>query len=304
MQNVNADIPNSMTFPNGTVALTSINEWIDDQWRRWIGELRAEDLQECNLVILRHLPSTRPEVLDAEHENVSREAHGVLILTAYQGIPMYESAWSIRGSLVGSRRDVRQMGRLPDLYTTQGTSPVRISETVLRQADAMLPDWLAISDSHEFQRFRLSRAMLLNGFRESYGEERIHQYARALEGLVLPDIGSTERQFVHRCLTFTEPDDESRMTVRDIFRMRSATEHLHTWDTRMQQYTPAARKAIALRRIRQAEKLASAAILRILTVPDVRTWFSSDARITEFWRLRDDERSAIWGEPFRLSEVS
>jgi len=303
MQNVAADVTNGLTFANGTVIFTSISDWVNSQWRRWIGELRAQDLEQCNLIIFRHAHRSRPEVLDAEHEALSREANAILILTAYQFAPWYESAWSIRGSIVNGQREVRQMGRIPDLYRTQGSDPQRITDQTIEYADKTLPDWLAVRASGQFHRFRLSMGMVLNGLRESYGEERVHQYARALEGLILPKIGATEKQFVHRCLTFVGASDKNRQIMRDIFRMRSATEHLHSWDTAVQDYPVEEREITALLRTRQAEQLAAAAVLRILTTPSLRTWFEDDARISEFWLLKDHERSSIWGAPFRLQDV-
>jgi len=304
VQNCDAEVTDGRVFDNGTIVLTSITGWINEQWRRWVGESRVEKLEDCNLIILRHAPSKKPGDLDEEHRQLSLEANLLFRLLAFQDVPHYESAWSVRGSFLPDYRQIRQMGEVPEFFRTEGCSRREITDTRLAEADAALPQWLAVSRSGEFHRFRLGVGVLLDGLRNRYGEERIHQYARALEALILPDVGSTERQFVHRCLTFTGASEPNRSVLRESFRMRSDTEHLHTWNRSLSQTHPSDQcESLALRRTRQMEKLASFAILHVLTSPDLRNHFRNDASTAEFWALRDDERAALWGETLDISVV-
>lgn len=196
------------------------------------------------------------------------------------------------------------MGQLDPLYRTDGFPRVPITDIRVEAADALVPNWLGMTKSSDFHRVKLAIGALLSGLKEGYGEERIHQYARALEGLILPDIGSSTRQFVHRCTTFTGMSEENRVVLRDGYNMCSSTEHLHPWDSALQEYSSGEREAVALRRTRQMERLAGSALRHLVGTPRLHEWFRNNEKINEFWHLPDHERAAIWGAEFNVSALA
>jgi hypothetical protein len=145
----------------------------------------------------------------------------------------------------------------------------------------------------------------MGGLQEYYGQERLHQFVRALEALILPQAGSTHRQFVHRCQTFTVANQDHAVILNEMFAMRSAVEHLHESPSALeQQYADEQqRMRIAERRTRQAEALATWVYRRLLDDATLRAEFETDMTIGAFWQRPDHERKAIWGASLDLTIV-
>jgi hypothetical protein len=53
----------------------------------------------------------------------------------------------------------------------------------------------------------------------------------------------------------------------------------------------------------QAEQLALAAYHRLLSSPVLLKRFETEGSIDAFWKLSEDERRSLWGEPFDLDAV-
>ena len=51
-------------------------------------------------------------------------------------------------------------------------------------------------------RILLNLTAPFKGLKEETGEDRLHQFVRSLEALILPKINATTRQFAHRYQTF------------------------------------------------------------------------------------------------------
>ena len=146
----------------------------------------------------------------------------------------------------------------------------------------------------------------MDGLREYYGQERLHQCARAIEALLLPSIGATRRQFVHRCQTFTQSNAEHVAILGELFDMRSAVEHLHDSDAPLTPQYPddQQRLSIAERRTRQVEALATSIYLRLVDESTILDHFASDMSINAFWQRPDHERRTVWGVSFDLGTVN
>jgi hypothetical protein len=154
----------------------------------------------------------------------------------------------------------------------------------------------------EYARFKRGLVVLLDGLHQEFGQERLHQYVRALKALILPDLGRTTTQFVERCQTFGVGNSVAAL-LREAFAMRSAVEHVHAWDHALMAHAAPDRESLAMRRTRQMEGLACAAYRRILSETDVRDHFRSDESIAAFWALPDEQRRSIWGDPFDVGAV-
>jgi len=73
----------------------------------------------------------------------------------------------------------------------------------------------------------------------------------------------------------------------------------------LEAYPPEARGDTALRRVYQAQILASHVFEQILTRPDLLAIFDSDERIDEFWtRRRTDEQRVRWGPAIDLEALA
>ena len=143
---------------------------------------------------------------------------------------------------------------------------------------------------------------LLDGLLQPSGQNRLHQFVRSLEALILPKIGKTKQQFTHRCCqTFARAGDDTRSLLQEAFDMRSATEHLHPRDKAVQNYPIEQRETICWQRIRQLEHLACDAYSRVLRNVELRKHFLTDDAIANFWKLPDDQRLSLWGDPLDVT---
>src|ERR1700704_5201238 len=48
--------------------LTSATFRMPAHWREWLGSIRAEEVEDCDVFFLSRLPSRQPEVLDGENQ--------------------------------------------------------------------------------------------------------------------------------------------------------------------------------------------------------------------------------------------
>lgn len=103
-------------------------------------------------------------------------------------------------------------------------------------------------DQH-YLRLRKGFNALLRGIKEgSDADSRLHQFVRAVEAVVKPDIGRTTSQFIHRRQFFAGRSEVDRVLLREIFEMRSASEHLNSLKDLLDEPKPHDReKLIALR---------------------------------------------------------
>jgi hypothetical protein len=157
------------------------------------------------------------------------------------------------------------------------------------------------SDTGDFVRLRRGLNVLFDGLRQDQGEERLHQFVRALEALILPDIGDTKRQFVHRSQTFAKPCERSKTILAEAFDLRSKAEHVNDWESALGSYDSAQREYVAFQRTWQMEKLVRFAYARIMTDKHVRAQFRNDTAISSFWKQNNERaRLKIWGKQLTL----
>jgi hypothetical protein len=196
-----------------------------------------------------------------------------------EDVPEYADAEIVAGAVSEDGTNVRHVGKLPEFRHTKGYVRSRVDiarlETAaklreaLEQIEGMLP-------SHKFVRFMRGLNVLKDGLLQIIGQERIHQFVRSLEALILPQVGSTKKQFAHKCQTFAQASAQSKTILEEAFDMRSDTEHLQDWNRALQSHSTADRDDIALQRTHQMERLATSAYSRILGEKSLWAHFEDD----------------------------
>lgn len=48
-------------------------------WRKWLGSIRAEQIEDCNFTLLSKMPSKTPNILDAENQLLQWRAWGFYV---------------------------------------------------------------------------------------------------------------------------------------------------------------------------------------------------------------------------------
>ncbi|MDA2924368.1 hypothetical protein MYX65_06880 [Acidobacteria bacterium AH-259-L09] len=295
----------STQISDGTLVLSAMPLDVQSHWTKWIGSLRTENLNQSNLVLVRSKPSENPEILDHEHEELGKHLSQTFYLLQLSGVLEYDAAHLLKGSVVNGEPIVRQMFELGQFRQTRGYTRYSLSLDRLEQATRFRTSLVEMESSAEgYDRAIRGLNVLMNGLEQETGHERIHQFIRSLEALILPDVGSTRRQFIHRCQTFAKPGDESRRILGEAFDMRSDAEHLNDWDQSLQAYPGEDREHVALQRTRQMERLASFAYSRILESDPLRDHFRDYTSQRDFWTQLDDaRRRGIWGDQLDLALI-
>ena len=299
---------NSKGFPSqlsdGTWVLQKIPMDIDKGWKEWIGELRYNEFKEANLILICAKRSNNPEILDAQHARLRENLHLFFNAIHLTGILGYKVSNLILGSYYDNRSEIRQMAKLPMFYRTKGYKPSRLTLRRLEKAVFVKKSLQEISvHAVPFKRIIRGWNVLIDGLQSNTNKERIHQFVRALEALITPEIGRTKRQFVYRCQTFTIENSNNELILKEAFDLRSMFEHLNDWEPALASYKKNTREDLALRRTRQMEKLACFAYSQILENRTLRNHFSSETKIRAFWHEQASQRRRIWGNHLDLLSV-
>lgn len=123
--------------------------------------------------------------------------------------------------------------------------------------------------------------------------DRLHQYSRCIDGLILPNAGETKRQFKSRTELFIGPCHHELMG--EIYDVRSAVEHRHE-----NRYLGSFDRETRLDLVKKeaiAEHIARNAIARIVGDRNLWPHFGKTPALGKFWALGAVERRQIWGDP-------
>lgn len=300
------DVRGEIDLGYGTTALPRIVDVLDPTWRSWLGESGTGEIERANLVLFRSRNSNTPRILDGENDDLVQEVTDVWAVLQFSGIVERQTVTWLTGTVEAGRLNFRQVGHARPFFTSTASAPTVATTNRLRAADGHAHEWSTILASRRYKRIIRGANVLMGGLQEYYGQERLHQFVRSLEALILPQVGSTQRQFVHRCQTFTIANQDHAMILNDMFAMRSAVEHLHESASALeQQYADEQqRMRIAERRTRQAEALATWSYRRLLDNATLRAEFETDVTIAAFWQRPDHERKAIWGAALDLTIIT
>ena len=293
---VEGDIPTGAITPSLHV-LTETTFPIPSLWRDWLGSIRADQIEASNLFLFAKLSSLTPDINDAENEALMQRAWNfyVGLLLASTFAPEHEPVL-----LTGSRRrgeiDIRERRDLdcpmpspfrpyPPVVSDHIRLAAQLGENLEALATAPLPG------GH----WRLFRALSVYTEARTTSQviDRLHQYCRSIEGLILPSSGQTKRQFKSRTELFMGPRHHDMMD--EIYDVRSAVEHLH--ENRYLETFDRPTRLDLLKKETIAEYIARKALARIIDHKSLWPHFGNTTALAQFWSRPLSERQKIWGEP-------
>ena len=290
------ELPPDKISPNLWV-LADTKFSVPPSWREWLGSVRVEEVEDCNLFLLSKLASVAPDVLDAENKTVQQRAWtfyvGLLLASTFA--PAHRPVL-----LTGSRRDgeigIRQQQDLdspissvfrpyPSVLTDDIRLAARLGENLETLATVPHPGghWRLFRTLHIYTEARTTGEMV----------DRIHQYCRCIDGLILPTIGKTKHQFKSRTEIFIGPGHHDLMG--ELYDIRSAVEHLH--ENRYLETFDRATRLDLLKNEAIAEHVARTALARVIGDQTLWPHFANTAALERFWSLTPSERKTIWGSP-------
>jgi hypothetical protein len=212
----------------------------------------------------------------------------------------YENAFLIIGHVQKGQAVCQNFSKFGRYEITRGCLPWLVREEDLVTAANLAQKKTSLLTSFpDVRNVRLFRGWwaLTTALQQFYAGDRIHGFVRALEALIYPAIGKTEKQFVHRCSLFAAPSagkNAARQALEEAYKMRCDVEHVHLWDRSLTQYPLSDREDIAYWRTRQMESLACLAYAKIFAASSLHQHFQTDAALDQFWGKPEDEvRTAV-----------
>ena len=287
-----------------TTVLFSPPVELGDTWSRWLGSIKSEQLADSNFFIVARKHSDRPGIVDGEIEELSGEVkyvwHGILL----HGVAYQDHVHVLAGGFPEIQPEVRQSTGENPYYRSLGTIH-RIDRDIILRGYEASRGLLGLFQPNRYSRIKRGVRALFAAIQGQSADDRIHQYVRAIEGVLKPGIGNTRRQFRHRCsATFTVNNKANREILENMYDLRSAVEHLHMVDTALERLPEQEREDTSYRRIRQAEAL-GLRIYRALAISESRSEkFIDDGSIEAFWSQQDHELRNAWDdEPLHLETI-
>jgi len=270
-------------------------------WRTWLGTHRAEQVERCKLFLLSKLASATPDILDEENDRLKQRVrhwyYGLLLVSTF-------GSRDKPAILTGSRRDgetgLRQQQDLDAAICQSRYRPVTLDDLKLAAQLGQNLQTLSASPPNgtAWRLFRtLDIYLKTRTLRDTV--DRIHQYSRCIDGLILPDTGKTRQQFKSRTVLFIGPKHHDRMG--DIYDVRSAVEHLHE-----DRYLDNSDRQMRLDLVEKGlfvEHIARMALVRIVGDNNLWSHFANKAALSAFWALPEAERRRIWGDPIDPMEA-
>jgi hypothetical protein len=276
----------------------------DSTWRSWLG-LRADELANSNLFLVATTPSKAPEILDEEHQRLERKARFVFLALAIAGLYLERPGLVLQGSRLQEPfgLQIRSVHDTMPIFRLEGSQRMAITLPRLLIAARMAWHMRDLTGRRPVPRLWRGIRSLISGIEARAGEDRLHGFVRALEAVTEPPRGEGERKFVHRCSTFAGRQERDRELLRELFRLRSAAEHLHNVPSALVTHPLYERERIALYRTEQAEVLARFVYVTILSSDELTALFADDGWLDQLWALPDDEVSKFWGPSINLHKI-
>jgi hypothetical protein len=266
-------------------------------WRQWLGSVRVDEVEECNVFLLSKLASATPGVLDGENKTLQQRVWNfyVGLLLSSPFAPAHRPVM-LNGAREGGEIGIRQQhdldSSIPCLFRPYPT----VKPDDIQRAAALGENLEALPAAQVVGgHWRLFRTLSVYTAARTTGEiiDRIHQYCRVIDGLILSQPGKGRQQFKSRPELFIGAGHGDLMG--DLYEIRSAVEHLHEYRY-LEKYDRAVRLELA-RKEAIAEYIARAALARIIGEPTMWPHFGNTPNLEKFWSLPPPDRQQLWGPP-------
>ncbi|MGD0304551.1 MAG: hypothetical protein ABSC71_06950, partial [Candidatus Acidiferrales bacterium] len=247
---------------------------------------------------------------DATNQELYQRLAETFVMLRLLGTVEYHKAYILTGYVIQDEVVCQTLSPLERFFGTPGCLPWKIRPNHLQRAvDLYRGKAQFLSHFADLPRLRFYRGWvaLNTGLQRMYSSDRIHEFVRALEALIVPKIGRTKMNFVERCAKFAAPLAASSLAeeaLKQAYEMRCDVEHLHDWDRSLAGLPQSDREHVAFWRTRQMETLACTAYVRILEHPALQQFFHADTVLEQFWLRPDQDIRSAFGVPFDITTLS
>lgn len=269
-----------------------------EQWQQWIGNIRSKELVEAGFYIVAKLRSSTPDVLDGENQQLMKCVCMFLDSLLLVETPVcVTSPFLLTGTATANGFNVRQLAGMarPVRHAFNQTAiPRELGEQDFCRAASIYDVLSGIVIGSTHIRFKRALSVFLTGVHEARFDERLHQFCRCIDGIVLSGKGSGKRDFKSRTSLFIGSGHEE--VADEIYEMRSAVEHLRPAEGEaVNSANIRAQRMRVIERAIQTEIIARHCISQILLSSDLLQRFENDDQIKKFWELPESDRRKAWG---------
>lgn len=280
----------------GYSVLSDIQFRVPSHWREWLGTIRTEEVEDCNLFLLSKQQSKAVAVLDAENQALQNRVWnfytGLLLASPFS--PAHKPVL-LTGACHNGEIDLRQQqdhdAPIPAIwrpYPAVVPDDVRRAAHLGRNLEALAA---AQTPGGHWRLFRTLRvytdARVVHDI-----VDRVHQYCRCIDGLILPEAGKTKQQFKSRTELFIGTGHHDLMG--ELYDIRSAVEHLH--ENRYLEYFDRGLRIELARKETIVEFIARSALARVIEKNALWGHFGNTPALEKFWALAPADRKTIWGD--------
>jgi len=266
-------------------------------WQEWIGSIRAKQLIGADLCICVKAKCRVPESLDDENQTllgrVGRIFQGLQLAAPLRCGGEIEQLTGAHGE---DGIDVRQVATLPSPVHSGVNVSHRPGLEAFRLAVRLGPILSSFPTGKYVRLCRVLNAFFL-GIRQADIRERLHQFCRCVEGLLLTEPGKTTRQFKSRTELFVGPQQHELMGA--IYDNRSAVEHMG--EPVLSETDERVRRKRFVEFAVFCEELARYCVVNALLMEALRPYFEDDATLAAFWAMPKAQRETIWGARFDVT---
>jgi hypothetical protein len=277
---------------------------VDSTWQEWLGTLRSDEILQADLVLFATAPSANPGVLDTENQKLQETVIKLLYSLLVLGVPSYGNMNVLNGANQDGHMALRQVARMPTFYVGSGSSPYMVNDDAVAETRRIFESIETIySAPGKFIQLRRGLKAFQQAIAEASDYDRLHQFIRSIDALLMTERGKGKKQFKHRCRTFTLCTPELEQVLDSMYELRGRVEHLTDWDDLFPNANGQDRLSAANRRTRQAEALSRHVYKEILKTPTLLRISEGTQSLIDFWRLSDEKKARLWPNKFDLDSV-
>lgn len=245
-----------------------------------------------------------PEILNDEDQALIQDVHTLFDSLLLQGIPHYQKGLFLAGANSNNRPDVHTVASLIEHRWHPKVWATVVDEDQLRNAGELAPAISHVFANSDNYRLRRGYNAWHRAVLEREPGERLHQFVRAIEAILRPGKGNSSSGFSYYCQVFTGKSCQFDKLLRELYKLRSALEHMNPYESVLAAHASEERGILALRRTFQAELLASYVYSQIFRDSQLRAEFSTDENITRFWGKALQQPIKFWGNPIDIERLA
>ncbi len=276
---------------------------IGEPWRKWQGEVAIEHFSQAKLFLLSETQSELAfDIGTVEAGRAERDVWRLLHSVLLQGIPPTNGAQHVSDSAINQPLTRPEVRGAFQLFPTIPWWPGPVGDEVARRALALAEAFLPLdATADSFVRLKKGIAAWMRGVQMSSGDDRLHQFVRALDALCFTSPGNGKKELRERLQRVTSGLSGSELG--ELYDLRSQVEHLNEISPKVPHERIKDIERLGTFRIFQAERLAAELFMRVLKRESLRCHFESDDSIRKLWQLPNTELLELWGDRIDLGDV-